>query len=272
MGSSWGATSEIQLGDHRNPHDEDWDGDQLWDWDGDQVWDETRSGAGAGHLHSVFSWNVPTGSRSPCALRIVEAVADPGLGALGSVVAQTGWLIPLPGAVIAGARPAVLHRDARGDLHNAAGVALAYPDGWGFYAWHGRRVPGWVILSPSIEAITAEENVEVRRCAIESLGWDRFIAEAGLVPVTAGDSTDPAPRCSPRQATAGRTSGSCSATNPRTSPTLSTPTQVSLPAPTRCAGSASKPMRSASSPISRKPQVRCVDPRRPVSCGWPVVR
>ena len=69
-------------------------------------------------------------------------------------------------------------------------LAVAYPDGWGFYAWHGRRVPGWVIVAPSVEAITAEENVEVRRCAIESLGWDQFIAEAGLVPVTAGASAD----------------------------------------------------------------------------------
>jgi hypothetical protein len=51
-------------------------------------------------------------------------------------------------------------------------------------------VPGWVIVAPSTEAITAEENVEVRRCAIESLGWDRFIAEARLVPVSPGDSRD----------------------------------------------------------------------------------
>jgi hypothetical protein len=94
------------------------------------------------------------------------------------------------GAVIAGARPAVLHRDARGDLHNPVGMAVAYPDGWGFYAWHGRRVPRWVIVAPSTEAITTENNVEVRRCAIESLGWDRFIAEAGLVPVTAGHGKD----------------------------------------------------------------------------------
>ena len=42
--------------------------------------------------------------------------------------------------------------------------------------------PGWVIAAPSVEAITAEENVEVRRCAIESLGWDRFIAEQGSCP------------------------------------------------------------------------------------------
>lgn len=91
---------------------------------------------------------------------------------------------PKPRAVIVGARPAVLHRDARGDLHNLAGLALVYPDDWGFMRGMA-AMPGWVIVAPSTEAITAEENVEVRRCAIESLGWDRFIAEAGLVPVTA---------------------------------------------------------------------------------------
>jgi hypothetical protein len=175
----FGGDLKIQLGDHRSHPDED------------QDWGETQSWAGAGHLHSVFPWNDAYGlAFDGCALPIAGRPADPGLGALGSVVAQTGWLIPLPGAVIAGARPSVLHRDARGDLHNDAGLAVAYPDGWGFCAWHGRRVPGWVIAAPSIEAITAEENVEVRRCAIESLGWDRFIAEAGLVPVTGGDGTD----------------------------------------------------------------------------------
>jgi hypothetical protein len=104
--------------------------------------------------------------------------------------AYTGWLIPVRGAVIVGARPAMLQRDARGDLHNPADMAVVYPDGWGFYAWHGRRVPGWVIDGPSTEAITAEKNVEIRRCAIESLGWERFIAEAGLVPVTSGHSAN----------------------------------------------------------------------------------
>jgi len=162
--------------DHRSPHDED------------QDWDEAEAWGEPGHLHSVFPWNHAYGlAFDGCALPIAGRPADPCLRAVSSVVAETGWLIPLPGAVIAGARPAVLHRDARGDLHNPAGLAVAYPDGWGFYAWHGRRVPGWVIAAPSVGAIAAEENVEVRRCAIESLGWDRFIAEAGLLPVTAGD-------------------------------------------------------------------------------------
>jgi hypothetical protein len=157
----------------------------------DQDWDETETWDGAGHFHSVFPWNDASAlAFDGCALPIVGRPVDARLGALGNVVTETGWLITMPGAVIVGARPAVLHRDARGDLHNPAGLALAYPDGWGFHAWHGRRVPGWVIDAPSIEAITAEENVEVRRCAIESLGWDRFIAEAGLVPVSTGDSTN----------------------------------------------------------------------------------
>ena len=173
----YGGDLRIQLGEPRGRPDDDED------------WDETRGWLGPEHLHSIFPWNDASAlAFDACLLAIAGHPADPRLDALSDAVAEIGWLIPAPSAVIVGARPAVLHRDARGDLHNPAGLALAYPDGWGFYAWHGRRVPGWVIAAPSIEAIAAEENVEVRRCAIESLGWDRFIAEAGLVPVTAGDS------------------------------------------------------------------------------------
>jgi hypothetical protein len=173
--------------------------DQFWDQFGgqfgirldDQDRDEGEDPDWDGRLYSVFPWNDAHAlALYGCALPIAGRPADPRLSALSSVVAETGWLIPMRGAVIAGARPAVLHRDARGDLHSPVGMALAYPDGWGFYAWHGRRVPRWVIVAPSTEAITTEKNVEVRRCAIESLGWDRFIAEAGLVPVTAGHGKD----------------------------------------------------------------------------------
>ena len=179
----FGGQFGIQLGDQFDDQDRDEGEDQDWNEGEDQDWD--------GRLYSVFPWNDAYAlALYGCALLIAGRPADSRLGALSSVVAETGWLIPMRGAVIAGARPAVLHRDARGDLHNPAGVALAYPDGWGFYAWHGRRVPRWVIVAPSTEAITTENNVEVRRCAIESLGWDQFIAEAGLVPVTAGHGKD----------------------------------------------------------------------------------
>jgi len=41
-------------------------------------------------------------------------------------------------------------------------------------------VPDWVITSPTIDRIKEENNVEVRRCAIERIGWDPYIDQAGL--------------------------------------------------------------------------------------------
>lgn len=65
-------------------------------------------------------------------------------------------------------------------LHNPDGPAVVYPDGWAVHAWHGTRVPAWVIDGPTVELIAAEGNVEVRRCAIERMGWTAFIEQAGL--------------------------------------------------------------------------------------------
>ena len=52
-------------------------------------------------------------------------------------------------------RPKVLGRDAVGRLHSATGKCMQYPDGWGFYAWHGVCVPEQVILTP--ETLTSED-------------------------------------------------------------------------------------------------------------------
>jgi hypothetical protein len=65
-------------------------------------------------------------------------------------------------------------------LHCDDGPAIAWADGFGLYYWHGRKVPAWAIESPTPELILAEKNTEVRRCAIESLGWPEFIEAAGL--------------------------------------------------------------------------------------------
>jgi hypothetical protein len=58
---------------------------------------------------------------------------------------------------------------------------MEYQDGWGFYAWHGVRVPERVILAP--ETLTRhdflnEANVEVRRVIQERMG-ERFVSELG---------------------------------------------------------------------------------------------
>ncbi|MFE0674861.1 DUF6745 domain-containing protein [Streptomyces sp. NPDC058867] len=78
-------------------------------------------------------------------------------------------------------RPATYRRDAEGRLHCADGPAAVWPDGWAVHSWHGRRVPASLTAGRWDTArILEETNVEVRRCAIERMGWPEFIAAAGL--------------------------------------------------------------------------------------------
>jgi hypothetical protein len=107
------------------------------------------------------------------------------------VQSTAGWWWPLRDFVMVADRPRVLHLEQVGPPgprshrpHCANGPAMSWPDGWALHYWHGTPVPadlierGW-----PVERILAEDNVEVRRCAIERLGWDRFVADAGLRPV-----------------------------------------------------------------------------------------
>jgi hypothetical protein len=78
-------------------------------------------------------------------------------------------------------RPTVLSRDAHGRLHSEMGKCTEYRDGWGFWAWHGVRVPEYVIVEP--ESLTREDflnepNVEVRRVMQQRMG-QRFVGELG---------------------------------------------------------------------------------------------
>jgi hypothetical protein len=133
-----------------------------------------------------------------CALQIAGLPPDPCLDAIAEAVTSCWWIIAMPSAVILGQRPAIIRSEHTGAgsaarLHSATGPALAWADGFTLYAWQGRVVPEWVVVRPTADMILAASNVEIRRCAIESMGWHRFAAEAGLVPVDpAGRSTDPA--------------------------------------------------------------------------------
>jgi hypothetical protein len=97
---------------------------------------------------------------------------------------SAGWWWPSLDFVLVSDRPVVVHTEPAGDLpgrlHCADGPAVVWRDGWSLYFWHGTRVPQWVITNPTVEAVTAEPNVEVRRCAIEAIGWDTYIAATGL--------------------------------------------------------------------------------------------
>lgn len=114
-----------------------------------------------------------------------------------AVARSCGWWWPREGVCVISERPAVLHTepgDEAGEirLHHADGPALRYADGWDVHAWHGRRVPAWVINDPGVERIAREPNVEIRRCAIERIGWTSYIEQAGLrLVATAPDPGNP---------------------------------------------------------------------------------
>jgi Domain of unknown function (DUF6745) len=97
------------------------------------------------------------------------------------VAQASGWWWPFSGAVILTERPLHIHRDAQNRLHHANEAAILYPDGFGVWAWHGVRVPREMIEDKwSVQDILRHNNAEVRRCAIERMGWDQFILAAKL--------------------------------------------------------------------------------------------
>ena len=94
-----------------------------------------------------------------------------------------GWWWPKDGRCVIAERPLAISTEGAGAelrLHNDNGPAVVYPDGWSVHCWHGTTVPSWAIDNPTVEAIAAEPNIEIRRCAIEHLGWPNYIEQAGL--------------------------------------------------------------------------------------------
>ena len=143
-------------------------GGQVWAQVGDQVGQSLWGQHDAGWLSYLdFFQNV-------------VPISDKAEG-LQKVGACSGWWWTFQNVVILTERPNVLKRDERGRLHSADGPAIAYPDGWGVYAWHGVRVPKEVIENP--ETLTAAgilkvDNAEIRRVMIERMGQDRFLLDA----------------------------------------------------------------------------------------------
>ena len=105
--------------------------------------------------------------------------------ALLQIARSAGPWWPFESIVIISERPKAIHLDAELRLHADSGPAVLYPDGWGVHAWHDTVVPASLIEGPpwTPAQVLTERNVEVRRAAIERIGWDRFVESDILQPL-----------------------------------------------------------------------------------------
>jgi hypothetical protein len=88
------------------------------------------------------------------------------------------WWYPQTDFAILVNRPSEIHRDERNRLHHESKMAIRYRDNWGFYCWHGVRVPAWIITNPETitsDAIDKESNQEIKRVMIERFGLHKYV-------------------------------------------------------------------------------------------------
>ena len=98
------------------------------------------------------------------------------------IARQCFFWYPFDGLCMLSNRPASISLDQRGRLHCEDGPALKFYDAWNIYAWHGVRVPSWIILRP--DAITAKQilsefNMERRRVMMYLYGLERALHDLG---------------------------------------------------------------------------------------------
>lgn len=99
------------------------------------------------------------------------------------LIVETSWMILTDNIAYVSERHTKLNLDNDDLPHCEDGLAIGYPDGWGVYAWHGVRVPEYVIMRPdeiTPDKIMTEANAEVARVMIERYGQDNFIRDGGF--------------------------------------------------------------------------------------------
>ncbi|MDI9951948.1 MULTISPECIES: DUF6745 domain-containing protein [unclassified Rhodococcus (in: high G+C Gram-positive bacteria)] len=111
-----------------------------------------------------------------------------------ALTGATGWWWAFGDICVMAERPTTLHAEPipgrvhnEHRLHHSDDPALEFQDGRAVFVQHGTIVPDWVVRDPTAERIARERNVEIRRCAIERIGWDNYIEAAGLALVDQAD-------------------------------------------------------------------------------------
>jgi len=160
-------------------------------------WDGVWAGVGAGWHEDLIYGSHEAGWLSfydwfRCH-GLAETVAP--LNGLTLLARSAGWCWVHRGFAVITDRPTIVNDERvagiqhRRRLHCADGPSVAYRDGWALHHWHGQLVPAWVIDTPTPDRIQAEKNTEIRRCAIERFGWDRYLDALHVIPVD--DCDDP---------------------------------------------------------------------------------
>lgn len=118
---------------------------------------------------------------------MIDALAESGVAAAvrwrswGSLVRSVLSVWAFHGVAVICPPPCTSSLDAQGRPHGEDGPALRWDTGWELHAWHGTLVPRSIIDAPwPAASIMRIRNAEVRRCAIERLGWDRVVADLKL--------------------------------------------------------------------------------------------
>jgi hypothetical protein len=120
----------------------------------------------------------------------LKAETEP-LRGLWHLATDLGWIRPHAHTCWLSERPDLLCGDASDRLHSADGPALRFRDGTAIWAWRGVEVPRAIIEQPesiTLDAIDRATNVEVRRCMIEIMTPQRYVARGGAVRVAEDDT------------------------------------------------------------------------------------
>lgn len=87
------------------------------------------------------------------------------------------WFFPFENWCVLSRGPTVMDLDQHGRIHGG----IEYADGTGVWAYHGVRVPRWVVREPqkiTLALIDGEKNTEIRRAMIELYGTGRYLLES----------------------------------------------------------------------------------------------